>query len=156
MTRQKGYEFKGRLIIYFGIGMRAHGARRTADDSLDADHVAVGVEQDAVGHVPVPARAPRLLVVALHRFGQTGVDHVAHVRLVDAHAEGYGGTDDLPTRYCSVIWQALHVRHSTEHNTRVWDSQPRGEPECLQCSNCIHLLLTRQIPCFNSAETWQQ
>ena len=86
--------------------MRAHGARRTHDESLEADHVAVGVEQDAVGHLPVPARAPRLLVVALHRLGQTGVDHVAHVRLVDAHAKGYGGTDDLPTRYCLVIWLA--------------------------------------------------
>ena len=119
--------------------MRAHGARRTHDESLEADHVAVGVEQDAVGHLPVPARAPRLLVVALHRLGQTGVDHVAHVRLVDAHAKGYGGTDDLPTRYCSVIWLALYVQRSSEHNTRVLDYQPIGdEPKCLQCSNCTH------------------
>lgn len=68
---------------------------RTVDDPLDAMHIGVGVEENAVRDLPVPAGPPRLLVVALYGFRQTGVDHVAHVRLVDAHAESNGGTNDL-------------------------------------------------------------
>lgn len=35
------------------------------------------------------------LVVAFKGFGQRVVDDEAHVRLVDAHAEGNGGRNDL-------------------------------------------------------------
>lgn len=49
--------------------------------------VGVSVVQDAVRARAVAARAARLLVVALHGLGQAVVDHEAHVRLVDAHAE---------------------------------------------------------------------
>ena len=64
----------------------------------------VGVEQTAPGHdialVPqqrapagfaVAAGAPRLLIVGLDAFRHVVVDDEAHVRLVDAHAEGVGG-----------------------------------------------------------------
>lgn len=57
--------------------------------------VGVRVEEDTVGDLSISASSPRLLVVTLHRLRQTGVDHITHVGLVDAHAERYGGTDDL-------------------------------------------------------------
>lgn len=72
-----------------------NGKQRTAYDPLDAVDVTVGVEEDAVRDLSIPAGSARLLVVTLHWFRQTGVDHVAHIRLVNAHAEGYGGADDL-------------------------------------------------------------
>ena len=43
----------------------------------------------------VAARAARLLVVALDGLGQVVVHDEAHVGLVDAHAEGDGGDDDV-------------------------------------------------------------
>ena len=44
---------------------------------------------------PVPARAPDLLIPGLDVLGQVAVDHEAHVRLVDAHAEGDRRDDDV-------------------------------------------------------------
>lgn len=67
----------------------------TADNPLNAVDVSVGVEKNAVRDFSIPSCPPRLLIVTLHWFRQAGVDDVAHIRLVDAHAEGYGGTDDL-------------------------------------------------------------
>lgn len=67
----------------------------TADDPFDAVNVGVRVEENTVRDFPVSACPARLLIVTFHRFGQTGVDDVAHVRFVDAHPEGDGGTDDL-------------------------------------------------------------
>ncbi len=60
-------------------------------------HLAVGVavEQDGAGGVAVAAGAADLLVVGLDRGGQGVVDDGADVGLVDAHAEGDGGDDDL-------------------------------------------------------------
>src|SRR5436309_2512230 len=52
------------------------------------EHVGPGVEEDAVAREAVAARAADLLVVALDRAGHLAVDHVADVRLVDAHPEG--------------------------------------------------------------------
>ena len=76
--------------------MRVNGARCTSDGTVEDAIVAAGVKEDAVGHLPVSAGPAWLPVVVFHGLGQKGVDHVAHVRLVDAHAKGYGGTDDLP------------------------------------------------------------
>lgn len=67
----------------------------TVDDPFDALDVGVGVEEDAVRELSISASSPRLLIVTFHRLGKTGVDDVAHVGLVDAHAEGDGGTDHL-------------------------------------------------------------
>ena len=49
-----------------------------------------------LGRFPVAPGAPRLLVVALDRLGQVQVGDEAHVRLVDAHAEGDGRDHDDP------------------------------------------------------------
>ena len=76
--------------------MWVNGARRTADDIVKVFIVFVVVKQDAVGHVPISAGPPGLPVVLFHGLGQKAVDHVPHIRLMDAHAKGYGGTDDLP------------------------------------------------------------
>src|SRR5207247_824729 len=41
------------------------------------------------------AGAARLLLVVLQRFRHAGMDHVAHVRAIDAHAECDRGHDDV-------------------------------------------------------------
>ena len=56
-------------------------------------HVVLVVEQHAPGRFLVPSGAARLLQVVLQGAGNVGVDHEAHVGLVDAHAEGVGGDD---------------------------------------------------------------
>ena len=63
--------------------------------ALVADHVGPRVEQHAVAREAVAPGAPDLLVVALDRARHLAVDDVAHVRLVDAHAEGDGRDDDV-------------------------------------------------------------
>ena len=35
--------------------MRVNGARRTSDGTFEDTMVTVGIKEDAVGHVPVPA-----------------------------------------------------------------------------------------------------
>lgn len=73
----------------------------TADDPFDALDIRVGVEEDALRELSISASSSRLLVVTLHWFGKTGVDDVAHVRLVNAHAERDGGADDLKSNESS-------------------------------------------------------
>jgi hypothetical protein len=56
--------------------------------------VARGVQRQAERGRPVPPGPARLLVVVLERAGELVVDHHAHVRAVDAHAEGVRGNHD--------------------------------------------------------------
>ena len=56
-------------------------------------HVVRRVEQHATRRLPIPPGAACLLEIVLQRAGDVGVDHEAHVRLVDAHAEGVGRRD---------------------------------------------------------------
>ena len=58
-------------------------------------HIAPRVEEQTIGRQPIAPRASGFLVVALDVFRQIGMDHVAHVRFVDPHAEGDGGANDL-------------------------------------------------------------
>ena len=62
--------------------------------AVDAAHgpgeIGGGVERDALGRLAVAAGAADLLPVGLDRRRRIGVDDVAHVGLVDAHAEGDG------------------------------------------------------------------
>ncbi len=57
--------------------------------------VAVAVQQQAVGAQPVSPGPADLLVIAFDALGQVVVQHKAHVGLVDPHAKGDGGDDDL-------------------------------------------------------------
>ncbi len=57
--------------------------------------VAGGEEQEALGGQAVASGAPGLLVIALGVLRQIVMDDEADVRLIDAHAEGDGGADDL-------------------------------------------------------------
>ena len=76
--------------VDFGLlGVVGHGDKRA-----QPVHVAVGIEQQGFAGEPVAARAPGLLVVALHVLGKVHVHDKAHVGLVDAHAERDGGDDD--------------------------------------------------------------
>ena len=67
--------------------------------------VAVGgvVEHQAAGRLAVAAGAARLLVIRLQAAGDVVVDDEADVGLVDAHAEGVRGHDDLAASFHEVI-----------------------------------------------------
>ena len=56
-------------------------------------HVAGAEEQNAFARQTVAARAAGFLIIAFDVFRQIVVNDEAHVRLVDAHAEGDGGAD---------------------------------------------------------------
>ncbi len=71
------------LAFFAGLGLLDH--------LLEQHHVAQAVAQPGFGGFAITAGAPGFLVVAFHRLRQVGMRHEAHVRLVDAHAEGDGG-----------------------------------------------------------------
>ena len=60
------------------------------DEEALVDDVVEAVGHPGVGGLAVASRAPRFLKVAFDRLGHVHVRHEAHVRLVDAHAEGDG------------------------------------------------------------------
>ena len=84
-------------------------ARILVLDELAA-HPDVG---EAVEHVRLGAPGPsNLLVVRLDAARQVGVEHIAHVRLVDPHAEGDGSDDDharLGHEHVLVLFARLGV-----------------------------------------------
>ena len=74
-------------------------------------HVAAGEKQQAVGGQAVAPGAAGFLVVALDVLRQVGVDDVADVGFVDAHAEGDGGADDLGlvAEEGVLVFRAFHL-----------------------------------------------
>ena len=62
---------------------------------LDGPLVPLAVKEDAVGLTAIPAGAAWLLIVVFEGLGKASVDHESDVLLVDAHAEGHGGDDDI-------------------------------------------------------------
>ena len=74
--------------LLLGDGLALH-------ELLELLNVLVAVKGQAVSFAAVAARTPRLLVVAFERLGNVVVDDVAHVGLVDAHAESDRGDDHL-------------------------------------------------------------
>ena len=70
-------------------------AAAALDEAAHDGGVAEAEEQQGLGRQAVAAGAAGLLVVALDGLGQVVVDDEAHVALVDAHAEGDGGDDDV-------------------------------------------------------------
>ena len=77
------------------------------------------VERQAVSFSSVTAGAPGFLVVAFERFGHVVVDYVAHVGLVDTHAEGYGCHNhvDLFQQECVLVGRAGGCVHSS----MIWE-----------------------------------
>ena len=67
-------------------GTSPPSSRLVDEEDVEALVLPVG-EKDAARRQPVAPSAPGLLVVGLERRGNGLVDHGAHVRLVDAHAE---------------------------------------------------------------------
>ena len=62
-----------------------------AQSLTSAREVVAPPEQGGGRRIAVAARAAGFLIIALDGLRQRGVGHEAHVRLVDAHAEGDGG-----------------------------------------------------------------
>ena len=72
------------------LARRLVAAAELGGEAIARQHVGPRIEQHAVAGQPVAAGAADLLVVALDRARHVAVDHVADVRLVDAHAERDG------------------------------------------------------------------
>jgi hypothetical protein len=96
---------RGRLLPCAWPGMLTGRERgRDPRDGLAGDaalgqvtrrlEVLEAVEQPRVRWLAVPARAAELLVVRVGRGRRVGVQHPAHVRLVDPHAERDRRRDD--------------------------------------------------------------
>ena len=81
-------------------------------EAIVRQHVGPRVEQHAVARQAVAAGAADLLVVALDRPRHVAVDHVADVRLVDAHAEGDGGDHDVDLVAREGVLDALRAAGS--------------------------------------------
>ena len=95
------------------MAMAAADARRVAFDVAEQRATRVGelavalehdaplqevgrrVDQHALRFEAVAPGAAGLLLVVLERLRRAGVNDEAHVRSVDAHAEGHGGDDDV-------------------------------------------------------------
>ena len=80
-------------------GQQRHGdvegvRRKVLLQAAPGLEVAGRVEQPAFGVERVAAGPAALLLIAFERLGCSGMDHVADVRLVDAHAERDRGDDD--------------------------------------------------------------
>ena len=71
--------------------------------------VRVGVHQDGAAGRAVAAGAADLLVIGFQTSGQGGVNHGAHIGLVDAHAEGDGGDHYLDAALQKLLLDALAV-----------------------------------------------
>ena len=74
-------------------GRRLDALRR--EHGLPQPVVTAADEQQAFGLEAVTAGAARLLLIVLERLRHARVDHVAHIRAIDAHAEGDGGHHDV-------------------------------------------------------------
>src|SRR6478736_4939114 len=65
------------------------------------------IEQHAIALQTIAPGSPELLIIALHRARHVVMHHEAHVRLVDAHAEGDGSDDHVDL---VVLEGVLHFR----------------------------------------------
>ena len=95
----------------------ASSATRTSTSSIET----LGVRDADVGqpieHVgfrgrAVATRPPELLIVGLNAARQIGVEDVAHIRLVDPHAESDSGDDDDTGSVMKMFWWASRSSRS--------------------------------------------
>ena len=79
------------------------------------------VERHTEALAAVSAGASGLLVVALQALGDVVVDDVAHIGLVDTHAEGDGGHDDVDALHDEVVLRLgpLCAVHAGMIRTRI-------------------------------------
>ncbi len=88
-----------------------HVGRAVREEAVVAEHVGVRVEEHAVGGDAVAPGAADLLVVRLERARHVAVDHVADVRLVDAHPERDRRDHDVAVVVAEGVLRAgPHVR----------------------------------------------
>ena len=92
----------GRLLqqlatdVLLGHGLALH-------ELVELAQVLIAVEGQADALPTVATGTAGLLVVALQRLGDVVVDDEAHVGLVDAHAEGDGGHDDVDVLHQELV-----------------------------------------------------
>jgi hypothetical protein len=86
-----------RLVEQILIDRADHRGGRVGalDEELLGAGVGVVEQQLADGGLAIASGASGFLIVGLDAAGHLVVDHEAHVRAVDAHAEGVGGHRDI-------------------------------------------------------------
>ena len=77
--------------LFFG---KALGGPALLDEIAAGGDIAVAPQKQAFGRLAVAAGTARLLIVRLDAFRHVVMDHIAHVGLVDAHAERIGRHHD--------------------------------------------------------------
>ena len=114
---------------------------RQLHDPAPLQEVGGRVEQQALGGEAVAAGAAGLLLVVLERLGRAGVHDEAHVRSIDAHAEGDGGDDDVGALVDERVLVAGRARRPTARRDtrppcgRRRPAPPRsGRRPCARCS----------------------
>ena len=71
------------------------GHRLALEEFLQLAYILVAVIGYADSFLAVTAGTPRLLIIALETPRNVIMNHISHVRLVDAHSEGYGGDNHV-------------------------------------------------------------
>src|SRR5205085_2690673 len=90
--------------------------RAFIDEAFVAQHVGPGVEEDAIALDAIATSTTDLLIVAFDGTRHIPVDHVAHVALVDAHAERDRGHDHVAVVVAKLV---LHARALAGLHARV-------------------------------------
>ena len=99
-------------VLVDGLDVFAAGIGAVDEILLDVAVRGV-VEHQAVRGGAVAAGAARLLIIRLDAAGNVVVDDEPHVGLVDAHAEGVGGHDDLAPALHEVVLGLAALRRAT-------------------------------------------
>mmetsp|Transcript_3809 Transcript_3809/g.13365 ORF Transcript_3809/g.13365 Transcript_3809/m.13365 type:complete len:482 (-) Transcript_3809:980-2425(-) len=86
--------------------------------------VAEPVEQDADRGLQIPARPTGLLVVPLQGLGQRVVDDEPDVRLVDPHAKGHSGAQDVHLIIAPLLLDKLPLLRLQARVVKVHDDPP--------------------------------
>ena len=107
--------------LLFGDGLALH-------ELLEFLNILIAVKGQAVTLAAVTAGAAGLLVVPLQRFGNVVVNDVAHVGLVDAHAESDRGDDHLDALHQEIVLvgsprHGVHARMVGQRTDAVGDEQ---------------------------------
>ena len=85
-------------LAYFLLGQRL-----ALHELLQFLYILIAVERQTMALSAVAPRASGLLIIPFERLGYVVMDHISHVRLVDAHAEGYRSHDDVDTLHKEIV-----------------------------------------------------
>ena len=119
--RALGVSDEGMQVLF---GHLALGLFLLIDEVSQLGDIAVAVQQQAVRRQAVAPGAADLLVIAFDALGQVVMHDKAHVGLVDAHAKGDRGHDDLHIVADEQLLVLLARRHPPARRDRDAPNSP--------------------------------